>query len=199
MCCGFRPGTARLSAWAGRRRRGSGASKYTRLDRDNTSHRAKVLVAIVRLFWERDVDHKQEFKQHLSNAILSFESAQRQFGKPGDNAAKTAVIETMVFQCERARRIVRDEKIVSESLGFDQQRFLESTKDISTVRHVTEHGSDVKNPRPRKTYSHTTKQGLTIGVDEASLIFVGPDEIYKGPVNLHDVCLYIKSIFQTLP
>jgi hypothetical protein len=143
--------------------------------------------------------HKQEFKRHLASAISYFESAQRQFGKPGDNAAKRAVVDSMLLECERARRVIQQDKAVSEELGLDKDAFLASTKEASTTRHVIEHGRDVNNPRTGKLHSHTTKQGHKIAVHEGGLIFVNPEEIYKGPINLHDLYLYLKSVQQALP
>jgi hypothetical protein len=46
--------------------------------------------------------------------------------------------------------------------------------EVADHRNVMEHWGDVINP-----------------VDEASIIILGPGEIYKGNLNLHDVYTYV--------
>jgi lysyl-tRNA synthetase class 1 len=140
-------------------------------------------------------DHSLQFKRHLLQAITHFEAAMRA-REARDLRASSALIDSMLFECERARRIVRDDEQLSRSLGLDRQGFLNSMQNVSSIRHVIEHGADVKNPRQPKQHIHTTKQGLKISVDETSVIFFGPEEIYKGPINVYDIYVYIKSTLQ---
>ena len=54
-----------------------------------------------------------------------------------------------------------------------------------------EHWADVIRPRTPTMHRRTTPRGLKISSDETSWITIGPEEIYKGKLNLYDVYVYI--------
>jgi hypothetical protein len=129
-------------------------------------------------------DHQQRFKMHLQQAKSAFEAGVAQ------NANKDS-FDSVLFAYARAYRIARDAPEDIKSLGLDPDEFLTSMKDVAEHRNVAEHWGDIKIPRPLKSHQLTTKGGLKIAVDESSLIYMGPEEVYVGKLNLHDVYKYI--------
>jgi hypothetical protein len=103
------------------------------------------------------------------------------------------MINSVLFDCARANRIARDDAAAVNSLGVDAGQFTAFMKDVADVRNVSEHWQDVINPRKPKSHSHTSTAGLKLGVDETSMITLSPTEIYVGPLNVHDVYLFITN------
>jgi hypothetical protein len=136
-------------------------------------------------------DHAQTFKEHLLRATLLFKTGQNNIGR--DIEAALSAFDSMLFECARARRIVRDAPLDIQRLGIDTDEFLGVMDDVAATRNVMEHWADVKNPREKKSHLHESKDGLKISVDEVSFIILGPEEIYKGQLNLSDVNKYIVS------
>jgi hypothetical protein len=134
-------------------------------------------------------DHAQAFRLHRQRAATYFETGQKYIGSDSD--AAIAAFDSMLFECARARRIARDSSANIENLGLDSKEFLGIMDDVAAVRNVMEHWADVINPRTQKNHNHVSKGGLKISVDESSIIILGPEEIYKGPLNLYDVYRYI--------
>jgi predicted metal-dependent hydrolase len=96
-----------------------------------------------------------------------------------------------VFECARARRIARHAPDSVRGHGIDPDEFSGVMGDVAAHRNVMEHWADVINPRKPKIHRHTTPEGLRITVDEVSWIIMGPEQIYKGKLNLYDVYVYI--------
>jgi hypothetical protein len=134
------------------------------------------------------VDHQQTFRSHLLNAKANFEAGQRAMN---DTRASIAAFDSMLFECARARRIARDAPEAVKNTGVDPAEFLGVMDDVAAHRNVMEHWGDVINPRAQNIYRHTSKAGLTIALDESSMIIMGPEEIYKGKLNLYDVYTYV--------
>jgi hypothetical protein len=138
------------------------------------------------------VDHEQLFRIFLTQAKRDFETAQSvvSAGPPG-NMMVHSLLNSVLFQCTRARRIARDAPDVVKSLGVNVDQFRDFMRDATNVRNVSEHWGDVLNPKKRKSHSHISRAGLTLSVDETSLIVIGPDEFYIGPLNVYDVYSFI--------
>jgi predicted metal-dependent hydrolase len=96
-----------------------------------------------------------------------------------------------VFECARARRIARHAPDSVRGHGIDPDEFSGVMDGVAAHRNVMEHWADVINPRKPKIHRHTTPEGLRITVDEVSWIIMGPEQIYKGKLNLYDVYVYI--------
>jgi hypothetical protein len=108
-----------------------------------------------------------------------------------EGPARTAAYSSMLFECARALRTARDAPEAVQSAGIDPAEFVGVMEDVRAHRNVMEHWRDVINPRAPKMHAQTTKGGLKIASDETSMIIVGPEEVYKGKLNLHDVYLYV--------
>jgi hypothetical protein len=133
------------------------------------------------------MDHGQRFRAHLLNAKALFETPRQ----GSDTRANVASFDSMLFECARARRIARDAPDAVQGIGIDPEEFLGVMDEVAEHRNVMEHWGDVIRPRAQTMYNHTTRAGLKIAVDESSMIIMGPEEIYKGQLNLYDVYTYI--------
>jgi hypothetical protein len=131
-------------------------------------------------------DHQERFRSLLLQAKKYFEA-----GREAHGHASVAAFDSMLFECARARRIARDAPDALTAIGIDPAEFLGVMDEVAALRNVMEHWGDVINPRAQTVHSHTTQQGLKIKLDESSLIMLGPEQIYKGQLNLHDVYTYI--------
>jgi hypothetical protein len=96
------------------------------------------------------------------------------------------------------RRITRDAPDVIKSLGVNVDQFRDFMTEATNVRNVSEHWGDVINPRKPKPHSHISRAGLTLSVDETSLIVLGPEELYIGPLNVYDVYKFILLALEQL-
>lgn len=130
--------------------------------------------------------HGQQFITNLETAKSLFEAALDASGP-----AKLAALDSMLFECSRARRIARDAPEMVRNVGIDPDEFNGVMDDVAAHRNVIEHWADVIKPRKPKMHKRTTPGGLKIAVDETSWILVGPKEIYKGRLNLYDVYVYL--------
>ncbi|MGJ5022323.1 hypothetical protein [Bradyrhizobium oligotrophicum] len=139
----------------------------------------------------RGVNHTATLAQILRTAKEQFETGQRFVAQRDVQAAATA-FDAMLFECARARRIVRDAP-ASVDLRVDRDEFSVVMEDVAKNRNVQEHWQDPINPRKPKTQQHTLPNGLTMAVDEVSLIIKGPQEIYKGKLNLYDVYCFLQQ------
>ena len=133
------------------------------------------------------MEHGRLFHVHLSRAKSFFETGVQN----SDIHAKIAAFDSMLFECARARRIARDAPDAVQGIAIDPTEFLGVMDEVAQLRNVMEHWGDVIRPREQQLHRHTTKQGLRVVVDESSIIIMGPEEIYKGQLNLHDVYTYI--------
>ena len=95
-------------------------------------------------------------------------------------------------------RVSRDDPEGVKAHGVDADQFTAFMDDVARVRNVSEHWADAINPRKLKSHAHVSRDNLKLGVDETSLIVMGPTEIYVGPLNVHDVYLYITEIVTQL-
>lgn len=132
------------------------------------------------------VSNDIKFRRHLLRAVDAFESVKNNLR---DTKALVALVKDMLFELDRARRILRDDKKVAETLKTDREAFLAATKNASKIRHVVEHSSDVKNPREAKQH-----EAGGFSIDETSIVIFSAEEIYMGPENIFDVYKYIKSV-----
>jgi hypothetical protein len=133
------------------------------------------------------VDHQQLFRSHLLHAKQYFEAGRA----TNDTRASIAAFDSMLFECARARRIARDAPETVNTIGVDATEFLGVMDEVAAHRNIMEHWGEVINPRAQKMHTHTSKAGLKIALDESSTIILGPEEIYKGNLNLHDVYTYL--------
>src|SRR4051812_24356864 len=120
-------------------------------------------------------NHQGIFRMRLYGAKSAFEE-----GVAPHNTARKASFDSFLFECARARRIARDAPADIKSLGVDTDEFLAFMKEVAEHRNVAEHWGDVINPRSLTAHKTTTKSGLKIAVDESSLVYMGPEEIYVG-------------------
>ena len=127
-------------------------------------------------------------------------SAKRNFeaGQNGPPSSSSASFDAMLFDCARAVRIARDAKAAVAALGVDVEQFLASTNDVKVTRNVIEHWTDILKPRVPKLHSRVSNDGLKIAVDETSLIYMGPTEIYKGKLNLWEVYQFVTMVLERM-
>ena len=130
------------------------------------------------------------FRLHLHSAKTTFETLARHISTR-DYHAVPALVDSVLFSCARANRIARDAQDEIRQAGVNVDDFLAFMKTINIVRNVTEHWTDVEDPRPLKLHTHVSSDGLIGRVDETALHVRGPKEILKGPINVYDVYLYV--------
>src|SRR5436305_15286161 len=96
-------------------------------------------------------DHAKAFILLLSTAKRNFETAQK-----ADARSKTSALESMLFECARAKRIARDAPDAVEAIGIDPAEFTAFMEDVVNHRNVMEHWTDVIRPRAPTKYARTT-------------------------------------------
>lgn len=140
------------------------------------------------------------FRMFLSQAKSRFETAQavvsgsiRETNSQLSTSIIPALCDSFLFLCTRANRIARDASADIDATGISAEQFQKFMGDVSTTRNVAEHWGDVIRPRKTKAHTHLSKVGLKIAVDETAYIVLGPDEIYSGSLNLHDVYLFVNT------
>jgi hypothetical protein len=96
-----------------------------------------------------------------------------------------ALAKSFLFNANRANRVCHKNK---SQLSLDRQEredFLRATKPLSDVRDVNEHGYDGdKRSEKSRPSMHEQDGGF---LDETSLVVFGPDKIFMGPLDLHDI------------
>lgn len=120
-----------------------------------------------------DIEIKFDDKKNIDETLLYYRSK---------FTIINALFKEFLFNCVRARRICEKGSGVLGILDEDLDKFVKSLSDLTPVRNVNEHGFDLKDNRTKpKIYTHS--QNL-YSLDDTSLIILGPEEIYMGPVNI---------------
>jgi len=146
-----------------------------------------------------DLQPQQAFALLLETACSEFETLQAlvsgQISLVGPEALSVpvrakatiqmALAKSFLFNANRANRVCFKNK---PRLSLDRQEredFLRATKSLGDVRDVNEHGYD-GDPRSEKNRPSMHEQDGGF-LDETSLVVLGPDKIFMGPLNLRDI------------
>lgn len=113
---------------------------------------------------------------------------------PFDRGGVELAIEAFIFDAYRAYRLVKGAEVVFRAASMDVDDFLATLATLEKVRNVREHGMDAK-PKPASNSAH--RDGA-ISVDETSLVYLGPNEIFCGPANLAAVRNALQTANPTL-
>jgi len=129
---------------------------------------------------------------HLRSQLLSAKAAYEKAWQTSDVETMRALLNSMLFESARARRIARDAPELVKDCGLDRQEFLDVMNAVADLRNVMEHWTDPDKPRRREVSGHEIR-GLKIAVDETSIVVIGPEIVLKGPLNLYDVYRFVCS------
>jgi hypothetical protein len=169
----------------------------------HTGHGDLYLLDIEVLEMPNPADH---FYQLLQDAKQRFEDVQKLI-TAGDTIItdrrmgmdiQKGMVDSVLFLCARAKRIARDDPATVKALGVDAAQFDAFMQDVSEVRNVAEHWQEVIKPRQPKPHQHVSSSGLSLSVEETSLIMLGPTEVYVSQLNVHDVYLYVVQTLEKI-
>ena len=129
---------------------------------------------------------------HLRSQLLGAKAAYEKAWETSDSETQKSLFNSMLFECSRARWIARDDPKLLEACSLDRKEFLAVMDAVANLRNVVEHWQDPKDPRPLDATQHRIGS-LTVAVDEASFIILGPQTVLKGRLNLCDVYQFVCS------
>ena len=132
-----------------------------------------LLLGNIRLVGSPSGIDPQSAPDHLTNILRA------------ESAVRMALAKTFLFNANRANRVCNKNKSLLRLDRLEREDFLRATKPLINVRDVNEHGFDGdKRSEKNKPSMHEQEGGF---LDETSLMVFGPDKIFMGPLNLHDI------------